>query len=306
MQQLRSIVVATDFSALAEAAAARASCLARLEAGAVHLVHAVGFPLIAAPYEISLPPAVWESVRQAAREKLEQTRKAVEASGVQTVTAELADSRDPVPAISAAARAHAADLVVMGTHGHRGLQRAFLGSVAERALRSLDGPVLAVKEDPEAAARPIQKILLAVDFSAHSERAVEVTAALAARLRASVDLLHAFELPHDFNPYLSRLGIELEQKIEADRFQRLERVRERLAQRQVQAKLHLVRGRADTLIAEVAREAGSHLIAMGTRGNSGISHVLLGSVAERTLRLAGCSVLCVKAGEKSGPASRSA
>jgi nucleotide-binding universal stress UspA family protein len=267
-------------------------------------VHALGFPLIATPFEVSIPPTVWESVRQAAREQLEKARKAVEANGVKTVTADLDDSTDAVRSIVAAARKHAADLVVMGTHGYRGLQHAFLGSVAERALRTLDPPVLAVKESPEAAATPIKKILLAVDFSPHSERAAEAAAALAARLNASVDVVHAFELPHEFNPYLSELGVELEQKIEADRSRELERIRKQLAAAKVRVAAHLRRGRADAVIAEAAREMGTQLIVMGTRGNTGLSHVLLGSVAERTLRAAECSVLCVKAAEGAGRSAK--
>jgi nucleotide-binding universal stress UspA family protein len=188
----------------------------------------------------------------------------------------------------------------MGTHGYRGLQHAFLGSVAERTLRSLDRPVLAVKESPEAAARPIQKILLAVDFSPHSERAADVAAALAARLHASVDVVHVLELPRDWSPYLSAAGTELEQKIEEDRTRQLERVRKRLASSKVRVATHLLQGHADTVIAETARKMGAHLIVMGTRGNTGLSHVLLGSVAERTLRAAACSVLCVKAREGEG------
>jgi nucleotide-binding universal stress UspA family protein len=302
MEQIRNIVVATDFSALAEAAAMSAARLARLDGGAVHLVHAVGFPMIAAPYEISVPANVWESVRRAAREQLERARKTVEGNGVQTVTTEIADSVDAVAAIAAAVDARHADLVVMGTHGYRGLQRAFLGSVAERALRTLDLPVLAVKETVEGAARPIEKVLLAVDFSPHSERAVDVTAGLAARLGASVDVIHAFDLPREWNPYLSELGVELERKIEVDALERLEPIRVRLAERKLRVTLHFLRGRPDAVIAETARRMGSQLIVMGTRGSTGLSHVLLGSVAERTLRAAPCSVLCVKAKEGGEPA----
>ena len=58
--------------------------------------------------------------------------------------------------------------------------------------------------------------------------------------------------------------------------------------------------RARVVIAETAEEIGCQLIVMGTRGNSGLSHVLLGSVAERTLRTAPCSVLVVKAEEGEG------
>jgi nucleotide-binding universal stress UspA family protein len=297
MEKIRSIVVPTDFSALADAAAARAASLARLDGAELHVIHAVTFPLLVNPYEFSVPAELGENVRREAREKLEQTRKAIEARGVSTVTAQVADSRDPVWAIGEAVRAHAADLVVMGTHGRRGLQHAFLGSVTERALRTLDVPVLAVKEDAETAAKPIAKIVLAVDFSPHSDRAVEVTADLAARLSASVDVIHAVDLPVDFAPYRTAAGAELARAIESFASERLEIIRKHLAQRGIRVDTHCRRGHPDAVIADVASETGCQLIAIGTRGRSGLSHVLLGSVAERTLRAAPCSVLCVKAAD---------
>jgi nucleotide-binding universal stress UspA family protein len=304
---IRNIVVPTDFSALAEAAAARAASLARLEGAALHVVHAVTFPLLVNPYEFSVPTELGESLRKAARETLEQTCKAIERQGVSTVTAQVGEWQDPVWAIEEAVRAHTADLVVMGTHGRRGLQHAFLGSVTERALRTLEVPILAVKEDPETAAKPIAKILLAVDFSAHSDRAAELTADLAARGSAFVEVIHALDLPADFDPYRSAFGVELERKIEAHASERLESIRRLLEPRGIRVNTQFRRGRPDVVIADLAREIGCQLIAMGTRGKSGLSHVLLGSVAERTLRAAPCSVLCVKAaGDRSVVAARAA
>jgi nucleotide-binding universal stress UspA family protein len=299
MDKFRSIVVPTDFSALAEAAAARAASLARLDGAAVHVVHALAVPLLVNPYEFSAPAQLWDSLRQAAQAKLEQTRKAIEAKGVSIVTTQSSDLQDPVGAIAAAVHAHGADLVVMGTHGRGGVKHAFLGSVTERALRSLDRPILAVREDAETAATPIARILLAVDFSPHSDRAIEVTAGLAARLSAFVDVIHAIDLPPDYNPYLSSVGVELERKIEAEVSERLEGIREQLEKRQIRVNTHFRRGHPDAVISEVARQIGCQLIVMGTRGRSGLSHVLLGSVAERSLRTAPCSVLCVKAANAS-------
>jgi nucleotide-binding universal stress UspA family protein len=297
---IRSIVVPTDFSALSQAAAARAVTLARLDGASIHLVHAVRFPLVAAPYEVSVPAAVWEGVRKAAQKKVEEARKAIEEMGLSTVTAEMPDSSDAVHAIAAAVEAHGADLVVMGTHGQGGLKHAFLGSVAERTLRTVDCPVLAVKEDPAKAEEPISRILLPVDFSVHSHRAVEVAASLGKRLTATVDVIHAFDLPRHDIPYASAFGVELEQKIQESARERLEGVREHLEKSQLSVTLHSRCGRPSVVIAETAEEIGCQLIVMGTRGNSGFSHVLLGSVAERTLRAAPCSVLVVQAEELQG------
>ena len=296
MERIRSIVVATDFSPLSEAAAARAVALARLDAAAIHLVHAVALPRVATPYDVPIPQSVWGGVRRAALEKLEAARKAVERRGASMVSAEISDSADAVEAIAAAVESHAADLVVMGTHGHAGLKHAFLGSVAERTIRSVDRPVLAVKEEVAKAGEPIRRILLAVDFSAHSDRAADVAAALGPRLTARVDVPHAFDLPRDYMPYASDFAMELEQRIHASAAEGLEHVRERLARSRVPVTLHSRRGHPSEVIAEMAVELGAQLIVMGTRGSSGLPHVLLGSVAERTLRAAPCSVLVVKAG----------
>ena len=145
MDKIRSIVVPTDFSALAEAAAVRAASLARLDGAEVHLIHALASPLLVNPYEISVPANLWGDLRQAAQEKLEQTRKAIEAKGVSTVTAQASDSQDAVGTIADAVHAHGADLVVMGTHGRGGVKHAFLGSVTERTLRTAPCSVLCVK-----------------------------------------------------------------------------------------------------------------------------------------------------------------
>jgi len=293
MDSIRSIVVPTDFSPLARAAIARAALLARLDGARIHLVHAVGIPMIVSPYETSLPSAVWEGIHGAAREKLEEERKEAERLSGGTVTAAVADSYDAVAAIADAVAEQRADLVAMGTHGHAGLKRAFLGSVAERTLRSLGGRVLAVKEESEAASQPIRKILVAVDFSDPSERATEIAAHLAKRLGASVDLLHVFDFPGDYNPYLSGLSAEIEQRVTTGATERLDALRNRLEAAGVRVAVELRRGDAPTVIAQTARENGCQLIAMGTRGLRGLDHVLLGSVAERTLRASPCSVLAV-------------
>jgi nucleotide-binding universal stress UspA family protein len=114
------------------------------------------------------------------------------------------------------------------------------------------------------------------------------------RSGAAVDVLHVFDLPWDYLPYPSKAGMELEQRIEGITAARLGGLRERLAATGVAASLHTRRGRPWLRIAEAADELGAQLVALGTRGRTGLEHALLGSVAERTLRLARGSVLVVK------------
>jgi nucleotide-binding universal stress UspA family protein len=75
---------------------------------------------------------------------------------------------------------------------------------------------------------------------------------------------------------------------------KLEGILQRLETEGVDAQLHLCPGYAALAINETAEEVGADLIVMGTRGRSGLAHVLLGSVAERTLRRAPCPVVTVR------------
>lgn len=297
MDQIRSIVIPTNFSGPSQAAIARALMLARLDGASIHLVHAVQMPHLAAAYEFPMPDELLLGIRNEAREKLEAARKTIENSGIAEVTADVSDSEDPVSTISAAVKRYGADLVVIGTRGHAGIKLALLGSITQKTLRDLECPVFVVNEEAPLADRPITRILLPVDFSIHSDFAAELAADLAVRLEASVDLLHAFELPRDYTPYGWLFGPELEEKMLSDINKRLVEIRQSLEHRQLDVTAHGRRGAAAPLIAEAAEEFESQLIVMGTRGNSGLSRAFLGSVAERTIRAAPCSVLAVKAPE---------
>ncbi|MCP4036062.1 MAG: universal stress protein [bacterium] len=295
MDRIVSIVVPTDFSPLSEAAVERAVDLARLNGASIHLVHAVRFPMIATPYEVSVPAAVFEGVRKAAESQMDDARKTIVDKGISTVTTEIADAGEADQAIADAVRAKNADLVVMGSHGHGGIKRAFLGSVAERTLRSAGCPVMVVKEEAKKADEPISKILVPVDFSPHSECALEVATSLAKRLGASIDVIHVLDLPPDYVPYASLFGAELEQKMQKAAEDGLEPIGGALEEANIPAALHTRRGQPSVAVAQAAQDLDVDLIVMGTRGASGLAHVLLGSVAERTIRTAGCSVLAVRA-----------
>lgn len=297
MNPLKKILVPIDFSVLSVAAAARAATLARLEGGSVHLLHAVQFPPFSAPYDTSIPPGAWDGVRKAAERKLEEQQRVVEKMGITDVSIELSDSGDAARSIAAAVEAESADVVVMGTRGLGGLERAFIGSVAERTLRTVDCPVLVVKGDLTAASQPIERILLAVDGSTHSDRAAEHAGALATRLGASVDVICVWDIPRHLLPHTVSLDAELERKLEHDTRTLLREVGDRLHTQDVALTLHCRRGAASAAICEAAEDLGSQLIVMGTRGSSGLSHIVMGSVAERTIRSAPCSVMAAKAPE---------
>jgi universal stress protein A len=141
----------------------------------------------------------------------------------------------------------------------------------------------------------IRAILVPVDFSPDSDRALGYAAELASALGSRLHLLHAYHVPSlAAAPYGSSLPQSVWDELRDAARSELEERREKLVARGLDARAHLTTGVASEAIREAAVELGADLIVMGTRGRTGLAHVLLGSVAERTLRTAPCPVLTVK------------
>jgi nucleotide-binding universal stress UspA family protein len=110
----------------------------------VHLLHAYEIPVVGFPDGVLVPTAdIAARILTAAQGALEDAIEKRRGKGVE-LKAHLRQA-DPRDAIVAAAKDLHADLVVMGTHGRRGIARALLGSVAEAVLRVSPVPVLSVR-----------------------------------------------------------------------------------------------------------------------------------------------------------------
>lgn len=140
-----------------------------------------------------------------------------------------------------------------------------------------------------------RRILVPLDYSQHSDEALAVAEDLAEQLGAELHLVHAFEIPVPIvTPYEVAIPENYIEPVRQEATRRLEQAREKVAARGLAVKAHLTESPAASAIVRVAEEIDADLIVMGTRGNTGLKHLLLGSVAERTLRTAPCSVLTVK------------
>ncbi|MBW2295814.1 MAG: universal stress protein [Deltaproteobacteria bacterium] len=139
------------------------------------------------------------------------------------------------------------------------------------------------------------KILVAVDFSETSDRALEAAIVYAKQFGASLDLVHAFTLPVAFvSPYEVAIP---EGFFDDARKGAVKTLNENLAKAEaagVQATATLIEEQATKALTDFVERQQIDLLIMGTRGHTGLKHVLLGSVAERTLHRANCSVLVVK------------
>lgn len=140
----RTILVPVDFSGHSEAALDYAVELAGKLDAKLYILHVVGIPVIGAPeLGAALAPSVIDSIvhdSEAALAKLADARRSqAQIAGTLLRTG---DARD---VILHTAEQVAADLIVMGTHGRRGVRRALLGSVAESVVRMSPCPVLMIR-----------------------------------------------------------------------------------------------------------------------------------------------------------------
>ncbi len=141
----------------------------------------------------------------------------------------------------------------------------------------------------------LNRILIPVDFSEASLRALELGQALAAQFGAELHLFHS--QPINFvasSPYAPVLPVYYFEDLTRAAASHLHEWRLEHCDGDLAITEHLSEAPAANAILEMAESLPADLIVMGTRGLSGLKHVLLGSVAERVVQHANCPVLTVK------------
>jgi len=142
----------------------------------------------------------------------------------------------------------------------------------------------------------IQKILVPVDFSEHSSKALDLALDMAKAFGARIQLLHCYQInPVGVSPYGIVIPEGFDREIREAAARQVAGWAEKIVAEGVEVEQSLSSMFPSEGIAQAAEEGGADLIVMGTRGLSGFKHVMLGSVAERTIRIAPCPVLTVRA-----------
>lgn len=290
---LTTVIAGCDLSVSSDAALERAIGVAQLNRARLVLVHA----------QAHEPPTA--EVDNAVLEQLGQVSAAIHAESAVRLADKLAEIRGlgitaevvsrigaPDEVLSAAAAEHGAELIVVGTHGHTGVSRFLLGSVANATIRRAPCDVLVVRGKPVRAA--FSRPLVATDFSPAATKALANVAHVVVP-GPPPEVIHAWQLPAGswgatllgqarFPWSTVRDAVLASAKTQADK----------LAQDH-DDRLHvqLVQGPPASVITEAAELGHYDLIVVGAHGNRGFRRLLLGSVAESTVRHAPCSVLVV-------------
>jgi nucleotide-binding universal stress UspA family protein len=140
-----------------------------------------------------------------------------------------------------------------------------------------------------------ETILVPVDFSEHSKEALDTAVQLARLFGSTIHLLHCYHIQTaGISPYGIVLPSGYYEDIREAAEKRLNDWHEKVSGEGVKVESILSADSPSLAINLAAAEIQANLIVMGTRGLSGLKHAMLGSIAERVVRLAPCPVLTVK------------
>jgi nucleotide-binding universal stress UspA family protein len=221
---------------------------------------------------------------------VEEAAKTMETLGVSYRTDVV--QGNPAPTIVEYAEKYDQDLIVMPTHGREGVSRYLVGSVSEKVVRLSSVPVLSVRMQPdEMLTFPYETVLVPTDGSDAATHAANHLLELAVALDATV---HVLSVVDD-----SALGRDVQSTIAGQESEQaatgaVETVVSAAETRGITDVVqHVEHGRPAEVILDYVEANDVHAVGMGTTGRRGTDRILLGSVAEKTVRSAPVPVMTV-------------
>jgi nucleotide-binding universal stress UspA family protein len=285
----KNVLLATDFSPCAGAAFPYALALAKRSQGIMYLVHVTTPDMYGyAPEEPAR--SLFEQIRAHAREQMAKFTSKQDFEGVPFQT--LFGEGEVWETIEGIIANHHVDLIVLSTHGRRGVKKLIMGSVAEEIVRLATVPVLTVGPHCQPSAdRLFHKILYPTDFSTASLKARDAALSLAASFQAGIAILHvapkAVGNPEQRKRDEDVLTGQLRELIRSDRG----------AVPVGSIGLHVQYGEPGEEILKAASEYQADLIVLSVRDAGALPRIAtsFGSIVHRVTSQARCPVLTVRA-----------
>ncbi len=194
------------------------------------------------------------------------------------------------------------DLLVLATHGRGGLERAWLGSVADSLVRHVDTPLLLIRPDDDSAEPPRsvvppKRILVGSGGSPATVGVVEQAAQLARLFEAKVTLLRVVAFPaglgSPYIPHTAEMDRETVEASEAGARKALEELAGYFPDIDVEIMVtrafHAARG-----ILEAVEESGADMVAVGAHRRTALGRAVLGSTADKVVRASNVPVLVAR------------
>lgn len=296
MSSFSSILVPTDFSPCSDYGVAYAASLSRRLGASVHLFHIIETDYLdhGALYGQTALLNMAE-VEESAVRSLEQRASTIRDQGLDVETH--IHKGIPADMLLDMAKKLGCDLIVVGTHGHTGFNRFLFGSTCERLVRQAPVPVLAVKrpsKDSEFndADFKVDRILCTTDLSDLSKNALPYAQDLCAQLDASLLLLHVVDTRYESMPHLAAVDQASTREAHKHAELALKEIASNLGELSVETRV--LDGSPHDRIEAVILENDIDLLIMTTHGRTGVLHALLGSTAEKVVRIASCPVLTIR------------
>jgi nucleotide-binding universal stress UspA family protein len=293
MLRIERILCPVDFSESSVRAYDSAQSLTRHYQAKLFLLHVVDFVLPSYAYYVSASyiAELYLRIRAEAREQLQEFVKSHTRNGVQPEC--VVHEGEVTNSILSFAAARKVDLIVMGTHGLKGVDRVTLGSVAEKVLRKASCPVLVTRKQshdasaPEGAQGSIQlhRILFCTDFSDPAHRALQYALSVAAEYDAEITLLYVLEDVQSLSNIQEAVAAATKQ---------LAKLIPLEGGKPVRIKIMVRIGRAYEQIIQYASEIQADLLIMAVRGRNALDLAVFGSTTYRAIQLGSCSVLAVR------------
>lgn len=282
--KLKNILWTTDFSSASKASLPHAVAIARQYESKVYLAHVV----VPNPYPMVSPEAMpyIQEIRQGTSKRLSELAESDQLKGIPhellLVQGEVADELNKV------VKEHEIDLLVMATHGRRGLRRFLLGSVAEEVWRTAACPVLTV--GPHVLERPVQQvtlqnILYPTDLSSESFAAAPFALSFALEYASRLTVLHVV-------PTAVRISARLLTRAFRDE---LQTIFPSEAAPWCEPESIVESGDPVEVILRVAKEQRADLIVLGVRSTEALAKQHVSNVAYPVVAGADCPVLTVRA-----------
>ncbi len=283
----KTILMATDLSARSDRALARAVSLARQHEAQLIVLNII---------DEDLPSSVQDRVRDATLKEIDDSLERIEGANALNPTVDAIAGKDYRDILDHADRV-GADLIVLGIHRNEAGNKPITGTTMERVIRKGRKPVLVV---PDKTDGPYQNVAVGVDFSAFSR--IAIRQALSVAPGATFNAIHSYHVPFSGfqrgrdtrNAYRDQHERELTQLIEEE-LETLIGSATTETPPEIAFRKVVKQGETQSVIRSEVENLQPDLLVLGTHGRVGLTHALLGSIAESFLNNPPCDVLVVKA-----------
>jgi nucleotide-binding universal stress UspA family protein len=285
MISIKKVLCPVDFFPASDAAVKYAAGLAANYDATLHLLHVVTpIPAVSFEYVIDNSEFV-QAMKDRSAEEMNKLVATLKESGV-TAKTELCVG-DVYDEIRRAIDVVKPDLIVMGTHGRRGVERWLIGSTTEKLLRHSPVPLVTISAAGEKSLTPPRRIMVTTDFSEGTPDALAYAFSVAQENESKLTLLHvvndgAVDVSGKYRDSLiNEVRKQLNDMVPAE------------ARNWCDIVIRVETGVPYRIINKVLEDERIDLLVMNIHGKGMLDRALLGSTAERVVRAAGCPVMLI-------------